>query len=189
MADPRDIAASQVNLLRHGMVANHEQLNAGLRPMLLEMSERLPDKGTNKVAGRSYFSNKWLSARELHRIQSPEMRMLAATIEQVANTGTWPGASARLRIIAMWAIVSRNGLEGEPHMHSGLVSGAYYVDAGDCDQAGNGAFAVYTPQGERMVARLQPKSGMMLMFPNTMWHGVQRYESDRPRIVLSFNLA
>ncbi len=38
----------------------------------------------------------------------------------------------------MWAIVSKAGMEGRPHMHSGKVSGAYYVDAGACDDTGIG---------------------------------------------------
>ncbi len=176
-------------LLRHGMVPNHEAINARLRPLLLEMAERIPDKGTNKAAGESYFSNKWLSARDLHAMADPAMRSLVGLIEKTANGVSWPGAGpGARRITAMWAIVSRKGLEGKPHKHSGLISGAYYVDAGDCDQDGNGAFAVYTEQGRQLVRTIRPETGLMLMFPNTLWHGVLRYDSDKPRIVISFNL-
>jgi hypothetical protein len=153
------------------------------------MAARIPDKGTNKAAGESYFSNKWLSDRGLHRLQEPAIKRLLQMIESAANRGTWPNAGpGPRRVTAMWAIVSRNGLEGKPHKHSGLLSGAYYVDAGDCDADGNGAFAIYTPDAGRILHTIQPKTGLMLMFPNTLWHGVLRYDSDRPRIVISFNL-
>jgi hypothetical protein len=78
-------------------------------------------------------------------------------------------------------------MEGRPHQHSSRVSGAYYVDAGDCDETNNGAFAVYSPEG-RLLRAVPPKAGLMLLFPSGLWHGVLRYESDRPRIVMSFNL-
>ncbi len=180
---------SDAQLLRHGMVPGHEAINAWLRPMLLEMAARIPDKGTNKANGDSYFSNKWLSARDLHRLPDPRMQTLIRLIEGAANGVSWPAsAPAPLRIGAMWAIISKSGMEGKPHKHTGRVSGAYYVDAGDCDSDGNGAFAVYTPQGGQLLRTIEPKTGLMLLFPNTLWHGVLRYESDRPRIVISFNL-
>ena len=55
--------------------------------------------------------------------------------------------------------------------------------------SGNGAFAVYTPDAGQIVRTVQPRTGLMLMFPNTLWHGVLRYDSEKPRIVISFNLA
>lgn len=181
--------ATDALALRQGLVPGHEAINARLRPLLLEMAARVPDKGTNKAAGESYFSNKWLSARDLHQLPDPAMASLVGLIEQAANHTAWPHAGAgRRRITAMWAIVSRKGLEGRPHRHSGVISGAYYVDAGDCDETGNGAFVIYTPDAGRIVSTIQPRTGLMLMFPNTLWHGVLRYESEKPRIVISFNL-
>lgn len=180
---------ADARLLRQGMVPGHEAINARLRPLLLEMAQRIPDKGTNKANGESYFSNKWLSARDLHRLPEPAMASLVGLVEQAANRTFWPNAGpGQRRITAMWAIVSSKGLEGKPHKHSGLISGAYYVDGGDCDAAGNGAFAIYTPDAGRIIRKVQPKSGLMLMFPNTLWHGVLRYDSETPRIVISFNL-
>jgi hypothetical protein len=182
--------APEAALLHQGMVPDHERLNEGLRALLLKMAVEIPDKGTNKSSGReSYFTNKWLSGRELHHLPDPEMRTLVARIETAANHVTWPEKPAghRLKIQAMWAIVSKSGMEGEPHVHSGRVSGAYYVDGGDCNDTGNGAFAVYSSKG-RLIRTITPQSGMMLMFPANMHHGVLRYESEQPRIVLSFNL-
>jgi hypothetical protein len=90
--------------------------------------------------------------------------------------------------MTMWAIVSRQGMEGRAHNHQGRISGAYYVDAGDCDDAGHGAFVIHGRGGEprRLII---PRSGMMLMFASSLLHGVTRYEGERPRIVISFNLA
>jgi hypothetical protein len=182
--------APEAALLHCGMVPDHERLNARLRPLLLDMAERIPDKVTNGRTGQSYFANKWLSGRDLHLLPDEEMKSLVARIETAANQASWPNHEAghRLKIITMWAIVSKAGMEGKPHMHTGKVSGAYYVDSGACDDTGIGAFAVYSSKG-RLIRTLPPRTGMMLMFPSTLWHGVLRYESEQPRIVLSFNLA
>jgi hypothetical protein len=171
-------------------VPDHGRLNLQLRARLLDLAERVPDRGTNKASGQSYFVNKWLSARNLHLLDDPAVNSLVAWIENTANQQPWSraGSAARLRIHAMWAIISRSGMEGKPHKHTGRVSGAYYVDAGACDGSENGAFAIYTAEGG-LIRMVSPEAGLMLLFPSGMWHGVLRYQSDRPRIVLSFNLA
>jgi len=187
---PESRPATDATMLRQGLVPGHEAINARLRPLLLEMAARIPDKGTNKAAGESYFSNKWLSARDLHHHPDPAMASLVGLVEQAANRTAWPNAGpGQRRITAMWAIVSRKGLEGRPHKHTGVISGAYYVDAGDCDEAGNGAFAIYAPESGNVLRTVRPKTGLLLMFPNTLWHGVLRYDSENPRIVISFNLS
>jgi len=117
-----------------------------------------------------------------------EIQSLVTLIENTANRLPWLGAeeAAPLRIHAMWAIVSQYGMEGRPHRHAG----------------GSWAPTMWMGRvrrdGERCVCHLyaarttgqagDTESGLMLLFPGRMLHGVRRYESDRPRIVLSFNL-
>lgn len=179
----------EVEQLSRCMVPGHEHRNRPLRALLLEMVERIPSKQTNMPSGRSYFVNKWMSEKNLHLLPDPEIQSLVTLIENTAQRLPWLGGAeaASLRIHAMWAIVSQEGMEGRPHQHAGRVAGAYYVDAGACDETGNGALAIYTPQGQ-LAKLVTPETGLMLLFPGKMWHGVQRYASDRPRIVLSFNL-
>lgn len=189
MSDARGNHQPTPILLRRGMLAGSEAINARLRPLLLDMAARIPDRGTNKSEGDSYFSNKWLSARDLHRLGDPGFRLLVGAIESLANANEWPHAGpGQRKVTAMWAIVSRAGLEGRPHKHSGVISGAYYVDAGACNGDGNGAFAIHEPGGGALVTTIRPETGMLMMFPNTLWHSVLRYESDEPRVVVSFNL-
>jgi hypothetical protein len=189
MADAPEIdEPPQAKFLRQHMVPDHERLNIRLRTLLLDMAERIPDIGSNTPTGQSHFTNKWLSARDLHLRPDPEIKSLVSFIEDTTNSLPWPRREAApLHIHSMWAIVSRHGMEGRPHQHSSRVSGAYYVDAGACDGTENGAFAIYS-QDQRLIKVVPPKTGLMLLFPSGLWHGVLRYESDRPRIVLSFNL-
>jgi uncharacterized protein (TIGR02466 family) len=172
--------------LREQMVPDHEPLNEQLRALLLDHASRLPDKGTNTAGGQSYFRNKWLSANDLHLLRHGALQTLVAFIGKAVNEAR-PGGDP-LRIASMWTIVSRQGMEGAPHNHKGRVSGAYYVDAGDGSETGQGAFAVHDRTG-KVVRLIQPRAGLMLLFPSAMWHSVRRYESAHPRIVVSFNLS
>jgi uncharacterized protein (TIGR02466 family) len=173
---------------RGGIVAGHERLNAALRVMLTDMSDRVPGRETNRTSGRSYFSDKWLSDGNLFQLPDPTVRQLVSLIETLANSLAWDntaGASA-LRIASMWAIISRNGMEGRLHNHAGKVSGAYYVDAGECSTT-SGAFRIHDAQG-LPVGHIVPKDGLLMLFPSGLLHSVARYDSDRPRMVISFNL-
>jgi len=40
---------------------DHENLNVGLRELLIGMSDTVPDRGSNQVNQQSYFDKKWLS--------------------------------------------------------------------------------------------------------------------------------
>jgi hypothetical protein len=165
-----------------------ERLNGLLRRLLLGLADRTPGRESNNPAGTSYFTHKWLSDRELFRRPEPEIAALVAGIEAETGMHRWPGLEpdARLSVCAMWAIVSRPGMRGVVHSHNGDVSGAYYVDVGEGDAAG-GAFTVHAPDG-RLVERLFPVAGQLLLFPSSLLHGVEDYRGERPRIVISFNL-
>lgn len=170
------------------MLPDSARLNGPLRRLLVDLAAGTPGRESNNPAGTSYFTHKWLSDRELFRRPEPEVAALVAGIEAEAGLHRWPGLDpeARLAVCAMWAIVSRPGMRGVVHSHNGDVSGAYYVDAGEGDAAG-GAFTVHAPGG-RLVQRLFPVAGQLLLFPSSLLHGVEDYRGERPRIVISFNL-
>ncbi|MEO7386193.1 MAG: putative 2OG-Fe(II) oxygenase [Gammaproteobacteria bacterium] len=162
-------------------------LNDALRVLLLDLADRVPGRESNNPAGTSYFVHKWLSDRELHRRPEPEIARLVALVEAEANCRASPGLRSRpqLAVYALWALVSRPGLSGVVHRHNGEVSGAYYVDPGDPDVGG--AFTVHGSDGH-LERRIQPVAGELLLFPSATLHGVEPYEGERPRIVVSCNL-
>ncbi|MEN3951479.1 putative 2OG-Fe(II) oxygenase [Iodidimonas sp. SYSU 1G8] len=173
---------------RGGIVAGHERLNAALRALLIDMSERTPGRETNRASGRSYFSDKWLSDGNLFLLPDPTVRQLISVIETLANRLAWGDAPAAraLGISSMWAIISRRGMEGRLHSHAGKVSGAYYVDAGECSNT-SGAFRIHDANG-LPVRHIVPRDGLLMLFPSGLLHSVARYDSDTPRMVISFNL-
>lgn len=111
----------------------------------------------------------------------------------------------------MWANVSRRGASNQTHAHPGSVwSAVYYVDdgyAGSPDKALAGELSFLDPRfpAVRMTAPdlrhrrpdgsvdnqevwLRPRSGLFLMFPSWLMHGVRPYTGAGTRISIAINL-
>ena len=113
--------------------------------------------------------------------------------------------------IHAWANINRTGHSNEFHVHPGCYwSGVYYVDDGGCaaDKTLGGEFVIMDPRGPgpSMYAPtlcfqgpggnsvgatelLSPRTGIMLMFPSWLSHGVRPYHGTEERISIAFNLA
>lgn len=185
-----------------------EPLNAELEGLVLALSRSSEGRQSNMASGRSYFSNKWLSAKDLHLSSHPTLQQVAERLRQRAEAQAVAllGQEVSLQMEALWALVSRQGMTGRPHSHQGLISGAYYVAAGDSGQADSrgqagdighadsrgqpgsgGLFLTYGASGQPD-RRWQPRRDRLLLFPSQLVHAVSPYRSERPRITLSFNL-
>lgn len=108
-----------------------------------------------------------------------------------------------------WANINRTGHANQMHAHPGaLWSGCYYVDDGGSGAAKGGEFEIMDPRGlaPAMYAPelapalsgcatmggtelVQPATGVMLMFPAWLMHGVRPYRGTGLRISIAFNFA
>ncbi len=167
-----------------------ETLNAKMSAEILHWSESVADAGSFEADGVSYFDNKWLSGSSLQKSADTELQVLVQFIEETAN-GLLKnsGSSNRLSIKTMWSIVSKRGLTGRRHNHSGLISAVYFVEEGDSGVEAGGILQFYEQRtASRPTLEVVPKSGELLLFPSSLAHSVTAYRADRPRIVVSANL-
>lgn len=171
-------------------VPDYARLNTRLRDSLSEMSNTLTGKVSNQTNGLSYFDNKWLSQAELHESDNGDVQLLRSFIEETANrTFRKPDPGMVLSVTSMWGMVSKPGMTGNRHNHAGVVSGAYYVDAGSSGAKDGGLMQFYQqPELDQPTHRFQPESGQVFLFPSFLEHSVSRYEGKEPRIVIAFNL-
>lgn len=184
--DHPDSSARKPFIISRGLV--EPELNDRLRDRLLKLSESEPDIGSNTSKGKSFFEQKWLSKNDLHLRGVTDFNEIATRIENTANRmAPVPG---RLVLNSMWAVVSHSGMEGRRHMHTGTVSIAYYVDAGASDESTGGQLCFYADRERRQEVShsVVPETGMLVLFPSRMFHSVNRYRSESPRIVISANL-
>lgn len=112
--------------------------------------------------------------------------------------------------IEAWANVNVKGHSNASHDHTkehNLWSGIYYVNNGgdneniagetvfeDRHYTSNGFTVNRTPspivdgKAQKNEYKIKPKTGMMVLFPGTLYHRVEPYNGDNERITIAFNL-
>ena len=104
--------------------------------------------------------------------------------------------------VAIWANIIRRGHWHKMHYHPGATwSGAYYVDPGEAappETPGAGKIAFMDPvlAGQMtflsglvpQYLEVEPKAGLMILFPAYLPHLVNPYLGERPRIGIAFNV-
>lgn len=102
--------------------------------------------------------------------------------------------------LSAWVNVNRSGNFNKMHVHPASTwSGTYYVDAGDPVDAGGGTpLHLFDPCAGRSTSFLphivsdsiyiNPKPGLMVLFPSYVPHMVFPHARTGPRISIAFNL-
>lgn len=173
---------------------DYDELNMRLRKKLLALADSYPDTVSHNPSGRSYFENKWLSKSGLHKDPDEAIQTFVEFVLGWANKLAGDsGREASLAIRSMWCIIGRQGLTGSAHGHGGTMSCAYYVDPGNPQTEGSGNIQFYapgtSPETDKPVHVVAPRSGLLLLFPSHMKHSVSAYSGTKPRIVISCNLS
>ena len=146
-----------------------------------------------------------LQSAELAR---PLIRMLFESIDVAIqrytiglNAGTDPiriRNTARAALTGAWSVRLRSGGHHADHVHpNGWLSSACYValppTIGDGVTRRDGWLRFGRP-GVKTVPPLdadhfvKPRPGLLVLFPAYMWHGVEPFESDQPRLSVAFDV-
>lgn len=82
-----------------------------------------------------------------------------------------------------WAMINRRGSFHGRHQHRiASVSGVYYVDPGEDPSSPT---VCETPGGE---IAIEPHPGRLVVFSGMTWHSVPRYDGEKPRITIAFDV-
>lgn len=175
------------------------RLNEGLKRIILEKRRTMDTQAGSNMGG-------WHSGPDLLKWNHPEIAQLNQYVHQAfgqmleAQFGT-PEFRCKLTV-GCWANVNGDGDYNRIHAHGEAHwSGVYYVTIGnpDPDRTPNGGIELIDPRaaapigaaygGAREVSvTVQPRPGLMLMFPSWLRHGVLPYFGDGERISIAFNL-
>jgi uncharacterized protein (TIGR02466 family) len=156
----------------------------------------------------------WQSTWDLHEWGGAPVQRVFAFIRSIVDEMTVDRAGKRHAIpwrINSWANVNRHGHGNQFHTHPGaLWSASYYVDDGgvSADARLGGEFEIQDPRGVAPVMyapyltfpgpdgaalgeaqRLTPRSGMCVVFPSWLSHGVRPYLGTRERISIAVNFS
>lgn len=169
---------------------------------LVDESRRTPGIARSNVGG--WHSVPDLTLRRESPI-APVMQRLVAevdrTVKELAHARGVADRFAHGYGVHAWAMVLGAGDYVTPHCHAEAhLSGAFYVDAGDepPDDRPSGRIVFRNPvAGAAMVPGLdlfpgefsvQPRTGMLILFPGYLPHYVHPYRGARPRVCISLNV-
>ncbi len=184
-----------------------DALNAELKRIILDR-----EAATESVQRSNHGG--WQSSWDLHEWGGAPMqkvlRFVQTIVDQVTvdRAGKWPQIAWRIN---SWANVNRHGHGNQFHTHPGaLWSATYYVDDGgvSADSSLGGEFEIQDPRGVAPVMyapyltfpgpdgaalgeaqRLTPRTGVCVVFPSWLSHGVRPYRGTRERISIAVNFS
>lgn len=183
------------------------RLCSALKKIILDQEKSVPSTQHSNLGG-------WQSTWDMDTWGGQPTKELVETTKAVANTLTARRDGQKANVDwahNIWANVNRSGHGNEFHTHPGAMwSAVFYVDDGGVGQnpALGGQFemqdprgvapAMYAPEisfagpgGNSMGASemLSPRSGMLIVFPSWLSHGVRPYHGNAARISIALNLS
>ena len=172
------------------------ELNAELEAVILARMESDPGLRLSNQGG-------WQSSHDLHAWAGEAGKHILAHAAALAtaNTAADQGTGIRWAVDA-WANVSTTGAANRAHVHGGSFwSAVYYVRVGSGEGGGlvlhdprMPALRMHAPSlrfkdcGSEVFASIQPKAGLMVLFPAWLSHAVEPWQGDQPRISIVMNI-
>jgi uncharacterized protein (TIGR02466 family) len=184
-------------LIGRFQIPDSESMNRELRVLIMNEASAHPSLGRSDIGG-------WHSRPDLLHKLNPAMFAMTGwlrwALRRMVDASSGGDRYTGTLSVSAWATICRTGAYHAPHSHPDSAwSGVYYVDAGSRSpnrplsgvleflDPRNGAEAVPSPCGEPL--RVQPQSGLLVVFPSWLYHWVHPYEGETPRIAISFNAA
>jgi uncharacterized protein (TIGR02466 family) len=183
--------------------AGNPELDAELTRRMVAESDRAPGIARSNSGG--WHSVPDLSQRPDACYQDLMQRVVARVQEAFFEIARIRDAAVVQRYryaVQAWAMVMRHGNHALVHDHAEAhFSVAYYPDAGDADLAlhpDSGKLTFVDPRRGGMVIpgvdlfpsqfAIEPRTGLMVVFPGWLQHFVQPYRGGRPRVSISANV-
>lgn len=179
-------------------IPDPDAMNRDLRAIIMAQEVEYASLGRSNIGG-------WHSRPDFLNRRHPAVSAfyswltwaLRRMIDATAGANTFEGALTAFA----WATICRAGSYHAPHSHPDSAwSGVYYVDPGSrsADQPLSGVLEFLDPRAgvDAVTApgdpygepfRVQPRAGLLVIFPSWLYHWVHPYSGETPRIAISFN--
>jgi len=181
-------------------VPNKDELNPPLLEAILKREKESRGQAISNMGG-------WHSKPDLLDWPEPEIAQLREIIQSAVTNmmgfvTQQQGFQTQLGFSA-WANVNRENDYNMMHIHpNNHWSGVYYVKTGDLandpapragciefldPRAGAGMFPHPADKWFGKAITLQPKEGLLLLFPSWLYHGVNPFKNSHERVSIAFN--
>ena len=146
---------------------------------------------THKISSIDFLDN-LIEEADLFEFKNELMNHLSKYLEDIGRTS---GVES-VKITASWMSVFSQGDYAHQHCHGAAdISGVYYVKAIPNDakfyfrSSKKGMSSSYAFNQILDKKTIEPTTGMLVLFPGWLEHGVETQLSDHKRVSVSFNLA
>ncbi len=177
-------------------IDNYKEINEKIY-LYIKNLQNNDDKGLIKSNVKGWHS-KDFDMKENEVVEF--INLISPKIAKLIQDMNWDVVNQTAKITSMWSIINIGGASNVRHHHGNSdISAAYYVRAPkNC-----GEIVFYDPRPapvfshpnsnnanslNAMVNSVSPVEGCLVMFPSYLDHSVNANESDKERIVISFNL-
>ena len=98
------------------------------------------------------------------------------------------------RVVRSWSVRLRPGGVHVDHLHKAWISSAFYValppdvDSGHAGWLRLGMPGLATTPALEAERWIQPRPGMLALFPSSMWHGTEPFEDGEERLTIAFDV-
>ncbi|MDX1554561.1 MAG: TIGR02466 family protein [Xanthomonadales bacterium] len=194
-----DVSSLFPTPLARFQIPNAGVINPGLEKAILEREKREAGGKRSNIGG-------WQSSDNLADWKEPEVvelvdSMRCAVLNMVSIITRVQAFEANVSIMA-WANVNRSGSFNQVHTHPhNHWSGVYYVSPGDFDDDDvdfAGQLQIHDPRERADMYmhpnapfgkpfRVEPREGLMILFPSWLGHSVNVFHSTTTRISIAFN--
>ena len=178
------------------IIDNHEEVNSKMIKYIKLLQSKNP-KGIAKSNVDGWHSEYFdLNADDPRYF----LNSIKLNLDKVFNDMGWDLNNQKIKITSMWSIINNKNASNARHIHSNnYISAAYYVKAPK--NCGNIIF--YDPRNEVVfrhpkikvtnnlnsnIFSIEPKDGLLVLFPSYLHHAVDYNNSNEERIVISFNI-
>jgi uncharacterized protein (TIGR02466 family) len=178
-------------------IDNYENINEEMVHYITDLQNKDP-QGIIKSNSKGWHSRDFNLKEE---IPAKFISSISKNINTALNDMNWDLTSQFVKITNMWSIINKGGAWNQKHHHSNSdISAAYYVNAhDDC-----GDIVFYDPRPARVykypiakspnklnatINSVKPENGLLVLFPSYLEHSVNPNNSNKKRVVISFNLS
>ena len=128
------------------------------------------------------------------------INMISQSLNESFNDMGWDVKNQEVKVTSMWSVINKKNASNARHIHSNnYISSAYYVKT----SKKSGDIIFHDPRSvttfrypkisehntlNSNVFTIQPKEGLLVLFPSYLYHSVDINRSEEERIVISFNI-
>ena len=178
------------------IIPNYKQVNEKMLSYIKSI------QSTDSIGKIKSNLNGWHSENFNLEEEEPKffLNSISTLLNESFNDMGWDLKKSEIKITAMWSIINLKNASNARHIHpNNYFSAAYYIKASE--NAGDIVF--YDPRSANTIRfpsasntnklnsnifTVQPKEGLLVLFPSYLHHSVNINNSEDERIVLSFNI-